>query len=82
VVSVTPTSRDANRFFARLGFAPLVIRRVAPLSVVRRRLAEGALPAETTGPLPVVSTSRRRRGLSRRLPIRLGEATSADAPPF
>ena len=82
VVSVTPTSRDANRFFARLGFAPLVIRRVAPLAVVRRRLAEGVRPVETTGPLPIVTTTRRRRGLSRRLPMRLGEATSAESPPF
>jgi ribosomal protein S18 acetylase RimI-like enzyme len=40
VVSVHPGSRDANRFFARLGFAPLAVRRVAPVSVVRRRLAQ------------------------------------------
>ena len=33
-----PGSRDANRFFARLGFAPLAVRRVAPVAVVRRRL--------------------------------------------
>jgi len=39
VVSVHPGSRDANRFFARLGFAPLAVRRVAPTAVVRRRLA-------------------------------------------
>jgi ribosomal protein S18 acetylase RimI-like enzyme len=39
VVSVHPGSRDANRFFARLGFAPLAVRRVAPVSVVRRHLA-------------------------------------------
>jgi ribosomal protein S18 acetylase RimI-like enzyme len=38
VVSVHPGSRDANRFFARLGFAPLAVRRVAPTAVVRRRL--------------------------------------------
>jgi GNAT superfamily N-acetyltransferase len=38
VVSVHPGSRDANRFFARLGFAPLAVRRVAPTSVVRRHL--------------------------------------------
>ena len=38
VVSVNPGSREANRFFARLGFAPLAVRRVAPVSVVRRRL--------------------------------------------
>lgn len=39
VVSVHPGSRDANRFFARLGFAPLAVRRVAPVAVVRRQLA-------------------------------------------
>ena len=42
VVSVPPGSRDANRFFARLGFAPLAVRRVAPVALVRRHLpAEG-----------------------------------------
>ena len=39
VVSVHPGSRDAARFFARLGFAPLAVRRAAPVAVVRRRLA-------------------------------------------
>jgi N-acetylglutamate synthase-like GNAT family acetyltransferase len=38
LVSVAPGSRDANRFFARLGFAPLAVRRVAATSVLRRRL--------------------------------------------
>ena len=38
VVAVSPTGRDANRFFARLGFAPLVIRRIAPVSTLRRVL--------------------------------------------
>ena len=41
VVSVNPGSRDANRFFARLGFAPLAVRRVAPVAVIRRRLQAG-----------------------------------------
>lgn len=31
-------SREANRYLARLGFAPLVIHRVAPTSVLRRSL--------------------------------------------
>ena len=44
VVSVHPGSRDANRFFARLGFAPLAVRRVAPTSVVRRRLQASDAP--------------------------------------
>lgn len=41
VVSVHPGSRDANRFFARLGFTPLVVRRSAPVAAVRRRMAVG-----------------------------------------
>jgi ribosomal protein S18 acetylase RimI-like enzyme len=41
VVSVHPGSREAARFFARLGFAPLAVRRTAPVAVVRRRLAQG-----------------------------------------
>jgi ribosomal protein S18 acetylase RimI-like enzyme len=46
VVSVHPGSREANRFFARLGFAPLAVRRTAPVSVVRRRLGPGPGAAE------------------------------------
>ncbi|MDP9408147.1 MAG: GNAT family N-acetyltransferase [Actinomycetota bacterium] len=38
VVSVPPGDRDANRFYARLGFAPLVMRRVAPAAPLKRRL--------------------------------------------
>lgn len=40
VVSVLPNLREANRFYARLGFAPLVVRRVAPVAVLKRRLAQ------------------------------------------
>lgn len=41
VVSVRPGSRDANRFFARLGFAPLAMRRAASVASIRRHLAKG-----------------------------------------
>jgi GNAT superfamily N-acetyltransferase len=41
VVSVPPSLREAHRFFARLGFVPLVSRRVASVSVLRRRLTDG-----------------------------------------
>ena len=44
VVSVSPGSREANRFFARLGFAPIAVRRVAPVAAVRRRLAHADPP--------------------------------------
>ena len=46
VVSVNPGSREAARFFARLGFAPLAVRRAAPVAVVRRRLAASERPTE------------------------------------
>lgn len=39
LVSVFPQHRDANRFFARLGFAPYVTRRVASVAALRRKLA-------------------------------------------
>ena len=38
-VSAYPSLRDTIRFFARLGFAPMTVRRVAPVSVLRRRVS-------------------------------------------
>lgn len=55
VVSVHPGSRDAARFFARLGFAPQAVRRTAPVSVVRRRLTAGERGVER-----IVRQTRRR----------------------
>lgn len=37
---VYPSLRDANRFYARLGFAPVAVRRIAPVAVLRRRLSQ------------------------------------------
>jgi GNAT superfamily N-acetyltransferase len=44
VASAVTGSRDANRYLARLGFAPLLVRRIAPTSTLRRTLgiADGA----------------------------------------
>lgn len=67
VVSVHPGSRDANRFFARLGFAPLAVRRVAPTAVVRRRLQTSDRPVEH---------------VLRRRPRRLGRLASAPPVPL
>ena len=39
VVNAPPSSRDANRFLARLGFTPLVVRRLASTATLRRHLA-------------------------------------------
>lgn len=48
IASAVPSSaRDANRFFARLGFGPAVTRRVASVSAVRRRVA----PTESSSSL-------------------------------
>jgi GNAT superfamily N-acetyltransferase len=37
--SVPPWSRETHRFFARLGFSPVVVRRVASTGTLRRKLA-------------------------------------------
>ncbi len=37
--NVPAVSRDANRFFARLGFTSVVTRRVVPTAALRRRVA-------------------------------------------
>lgn len=55
-VNVPPALREANRFYARLGFAPLAVRRAAAVGQLRRRLA-----APDRRPLvtPFVRTRRR-----------------------
>jgi len=37
-----PSLRDASRFYARLGFAPVLVQRVAQVAAVRRRLGADA----------------------------------------
>lgn len=39
ISSAPPGARDSHRFLARLGFSPVVVRRVAATSVLRRKLA-------------------------------------------
>ncbi|HVE73540.1 MAG TPA: GNAT family N-acetyltransferase [Mycobacteriales bacterium] len=74
VVSVHPGSRESNRFFARLGFAPLAVRRVAPVAVVRRSL-HGEAP---TGEHVIRRRPQRRRLMAGAgatlLPLRTREA--------
>ena len=62
VVGITPGGRDTNRFFARLGFAPLVMRRIASVSALRRGLADGAVPAPSRPSGPRLVRPRLRRG--------------------
>jgi GNAT superfamily N-acetyltransferase len=63
-VSVSPMSREANRFYAQLGLTPLSVRRVAPASALRRRIA--TLDHTPSGPDHPVS----RRPLSSRTGMR------------
>ena len=49
LVNVHPTLRESNRFFARLGFTPLFVRRIAPTAALRRRLGLDARMSEVVG---------------------------------
>lgn len=62
VSHVYPSMRDANRFFARLGFAPLVVRRIAPVAALRRRLAAAERPLVRPARLDVARRRSRLRG--------------------
>lgn len=45
VVAASSVSREANRYFARLGFAPLVVQRVATTAGLRRSLGLSDRPS-------------------------------------
>jgi ribosomal protein S18 acetylase RimI-like enzyme len=40
VVATLPQDREGNRFYARLGFGPVVVRRVAAVAALRRHLGQ------------------------------------------
>jgi GNAT superfamily N-acetyltransferase len=63
MTTTLPQTRDENRFFARLGFAPVVIRRSAAVATVRRRLAADAGAGRAVEDL--LSRRRSLRGRSR-----------------
>lgn len=59
VVGLNPAGRETNRFFARLGFAPLMMRRIASVPALRRMLTD----APSTGPIAIAPRlARLRRG--------------------
>ena len=60
---VFPSLREAARFYARLGFAPALVQRVAPVAVLRRRLGADT-PTSRADHL-----IRRRTRLRRPLPV-------------
>lgn len=63
VVNVPPNARDVNRFYARLGFAPVVVRRTAPVGHLRRKLGVEPRLADVTIDLSAVQRSMRRKAL-------------------
>lgn len=71
-VSVYPSLREASRFYARLGFAPVAVRRVAPVVVLRRRLG-----ADSTTPL-LGDAVRRRTRLMRPVPTQRMRRSAAE----
>jgi GNAT superfamily N-acetyltransferase len=76
-VGVYPSLRDASRFYARLGFAPVLVQRIAPVGVMRRRLGTGE-----SGLLRVEDLVRRRNRGRRPLPTqRPGRRTAAPLAP-
>jgi len=60
---VYPSLRDASRFYARLGFAPVLVQRVATVAAVRRRLG-----TDHAGGVRVEDVVRRRSRLRRSVP--------------
>lgn len=62
VVSVLPSLREANRFYAQLGFSPQVVRRTAPLPSLRRRLSA---TSDRARPVNELALRRARRGGAR-----------------
>jgi len=65
LANVPPSNREVNRFFARYGFAPLVVRRTVPIAQLRRRLGVDLRldPRDATVDLTPVQRSLRRRVL-------------------
>jgi GNAT superfamily N-acetyltransferase len=62
-VAVPPASREANRYFARLGFAPVYVHRVASLSALKRVLG-AAVPAAAREESAHGARRRRRVGIT------------------
>ncbi len=68
-VGVYPSFRDTNRFFARLGFAPVAVQRIAPVAALRRRLG-----SDRSAPM-LGDAMRRRTRLVRPVPVQRARRT-------
>jgi len=69
-VAVLSEDRETHRYLARMGFAPLVVRRVAPAAAVRRAL--GLVDTAATRRLAPTSQRRVRRTLGAARALRRG----------
>lgn len=63
-VAVSPALRETNRFYARLGFSPVLVRRMTTVTALRRRLTDSEHPVAALEELT------RRRLMSRPRAIR------------
>jgi predicted N-acetyltransferase YhbS len=72
-VGLYPSLRDASRFYARLGFAPVAAQRIAPVAILRRRLGG------ESGQLRIDDLVRRRTRIRRPVPAQR-EMRSATEP--
>ncbi len=61
MTSVLPQLRETQRFYARLGMSPVVVRRSAPVSMLRRRLSASGGASVTDNLLARRRTLRRVR---------------------
>lgn len=61
VCAVPPEGREAHRFLARLGFAPVVTQRAVPVASLLRRLTDASEPARRRISLDPVVIRRRRQ---------------------
>lgn len=76
VAAVPHTSRDANRFMARIGLAPVALYRIAPTSVLRARVTPQRNQLGVDGRGKVLAA---RRSLRRARTVRLADADHDDA---
>lgn len=67
-VAVPPDSREANRYFARLGFAPVYVHRVASLTALKRMLGS-AVPGAAREESAYGARRRRRVGITGSRPL-------------
>ena len=76
VVGVFPQHREANRFYARLGFATLTVRRMAPVSTIHRRLGPADFRASLLAGQGRAALLRREIRMPRTLPRRRAHNTA------